>query len=499
MALTVRDILVQPQLQLALVAGGEGLDREVEWAHTCDLPDPWKWVGARQILLTNGSAMPSDAAEQREWMALLAKVGVSAIGIGDSMGGPALDEQVIEFCDREKLPVFTIPYPLPFTAVAQAVAESTNLLQAQRLRLVARLYEFSGHDLLHGYSGSELLTMVGDVVEHDIALVDARCLHPWFQDIPPPSWLSGATARKAGARPEAAAIWTTEDEDIIHAVPLPAMPEAMAFFRPREGTVADSSLLLHAASVLRTSLSRRALDDLQENRRHVDFINRILADQNRFNFESEGWMGQMGYTGTARAIALVRGSEAEREAVLRRLTRHGARLSSTLQGDRHLAIAQHDDLTPLVEHCLEGDVIAGLGSNVEVGEIHHSLQESLWALLAAQDQGPVAEFAPERSWMGFHDPRDGENFMTETLGGLLDPDPMRRELLHTLRTYLAEDRSPQRTSEVLMLHRQTVIQRLRKVEDVLGVKVSRTSSIARLWIALAVHDALHPGTGTPEA
>lgn len=494
MVLTVRDVLAQPQLQLSLLAGGDGLDRDVEWAHTCDLPDPWKWVRARQILLTNGSTMPTGATEQCEWAALLTKVGIAAIGIGDSMGAPALTGDFLAFCDEEKVPVFTIPYPLPFAAVAQAVAESTNLIQAQRLRLVARLYEFSGHDQLNSYSGSELITTVGNVVEHDIALVDARCFHSWFEDIPLPSWLSGASARRASIRQDVAEVWTSPDDDIIHAIPLPAMPEALAFFHPREGSVADPSLLLHAASVLRTSLSRRTLEDLQENRRHVDFINRILADQNRFNFESEGWMRQMGYAGTAQAIALVGGSEADREAVIRRLQRHGTKLSSTLQGDRHLIVAQHSNLPSLAEHCLEAKVVAGVGSVVEIGEIHHSMQESLWALLTAQEgrHGPVAEFNPERSWMGFHDPHGGEHFVTETLDGLLDPSPMRRELLHTLRTYLTEGRSPQRTAQKLMVHRQTVIQRLRKVEDLLGIKLSHTSVIAKLWMALVLHDALQP-------
>jgi PucR family transcriptional regulator, purine catabolism regulatory protein len=501
MPLTVRDILAQPQLQLTLLAGSGGLDGDVEWAHTCDLPDPWKWVGARQILLTNGNTMPKSATGQCEWAALLARVGVAAIGIGDSMGAPSLTRAFLAFCDDERLPVFTIPYPLPFTAVAQAVAESTNLIQAQRLRLVARLYEFSGQDSLNSYSGSELLATVGDVVMHDIALVDARCFHSWFTDIPLPSWLSGATARRASSRQDVAQVWSSSNDELIHAVPLPAMPEALAFFRPREGSIADPSLLLHAASVLRTSLSRRAMEDLLENRRHVDVINRILADQNRFNFESEGLMRQMGYLGTAQAIALVGGCDADREAVNRRLQRHGVKLSSTLQGDRHLVIAQHDDLPAMVEHCLEGSVAAGLGSLVEAGAIHHSLQEALWALLTAQEdrQKPVAEFNPERAWMGFHDPRDAEHFVQQTLGGLLDESPMRRDLLTTLRTYLNEDRSPQRTAQVLTVHRQTAIQRLRKIEDLLNVKLSRSSAIARLWTALAIHEALQTNNhGRPD-
>ena len=64
MAMTVGMLLGRPRLQLTLVGGEEGLDREVSWAHVSDLPDPWDYLGPDELLLTNGTGMGATPAEQ---------------------------------------------------------------------------------------------------------------------------------------------------------------------------------------------------------------------------------------------------------------------------------------------------------------------------------------------------------------------------------------------------------------------------------------------------
>ena len=45
MTMTVRGLLDRPRLQLTLVGGAAGLDREITWAHASDLPAPWDYLG----------------------------------------------------------------------------------------------------------------------------------------------------------------------------------------------------------------------------------------------------------------------------------------------------------------------------------------------------------------------------------------------------------------------------------------------------------------------
>ena len=68
MALTVRDLIQIPHLQLSLRAGAAGLDRAVTWAHASDLPNPWEWLGAGELLLTNGLGLAADGRGQVDYL-----------------------------------------------------------------------------------------------------------------------------------------------------------------------------------------------------------------------------------------------------------------------------------------------------------------------------------------------------------------------------------------------------------------------------------------------
>jgi PucR family transcriptional regulator, purine catabolism regulatory protein len=62
-----------------------------------------------------------------------------------------------------------------------------------------------------------------------------------------------------------------------------------------------------------------------------------------------------------------------------------------------------------------------------------------------------------------------DELITELLGGLVAlPSPRRDELLATLESYLDSARSKAATARRLRLHRQTLYQRLHRIEQLLG-------------------------------
>jgi purine catabolism regulator len=63
------------------------------------------------------------------------------------------------------------------------------------------------------------------------------------------------------------------------------------------------------------------------------------------------------------------------------------------------------------------------------------------------------------------------------------------QLVASLRIFLQENRSLQATAKRLGIHKQTVIYRMRRVEEITGRSISRTEDIASLWLALEA-DAL---------
>lgn len=117
-AITVSDLLAEPQLGLRLLAGEAGQQHRITWAHTSDLPRLWEWVTGGEIMMTNGLSIPADAAGQVELAEELVAAGASVLAIGEKMHAPELTPEFVEACDRLPLPVLNVPYPLPFIAIA---------------------------------------------------------------------------------------------------------------------------------------------------------------------------------------------------------------------------------------------------------------------------------------------------------------------------------------------------------------------------------------------
>src|ERR1700722_9378614 len=90
MAITVRGLLERPRLELTVVGGESGLDREITWAHISDLSAPWDYLGPSDLLLTNGTGIGAAPAEQVHFVERLASIQASGLVIGLGTGGPPL-------------------------------------------------------------------------------------------------------------------------------------------------------------------------------------------------------------------------------------------------------------------------------------------------------------------------------------------------------------------------------------------------------------------------
>ena len=83
-------------------------------------------------------------------------------------------------------------------------------------------------------------------------------------------------------------------------------------------------------------------------------------------------------------------------------------------------------------------------------------------------------------------------WVAETLGALADDDEQSARLRETLRVFLSEKGSFKATAEKLTLHKNTVQYRVRKAEDVLGVRVDENrlqielALLACRWLGVAV-------------
>lgn len=112
------------------------------------------------------------------------------------------------------------------------------------------------------------------------------------------------------------------------------------------------------------------------------------------------------------------------------------------------------------------------------------------ATIGARELGPYALLLRVTS-------RDDlEAFARRTLEPLLAHERAHGgELLRTLRVHLEEDRVQRRTAARCFIHVNTVVYRLRRIEELLGVSLDDPQAVFDLTLALRISDLLEPGAG----
>ena len=92
---------------------------------------------------------------------------------------------------------------------------------------------------------------------------------------------------------------------------------------------------------------------------------------------------------------------------------------------------------------------------------------------------------------------DLEAFARRTLRPLLEHDRGHgSELLRTLRVYLEEDRVQRKAAARCFVHVNTIVYRIRRIEELLRADLADPSTVFDITLALRILDLLEPGSGT---
>jgi len=136
MPLWLEDLLEEPSLGLRLIAGSRGLRLRgpITWVHASEIPDPSPWMEGGEVLLTTGLGVLGSAELQRKLMADLDGRGIAAVGFGVGVCVDEVPQALREEADARDLPLFTVPYDVPFIAVTKQIAREIFNEQYAMLR-----------------------------------------------------------------------------------------------------------------------------------------------------------------------------------------------------------------------------------------------------------------------------------------------------------------------------------------------------------------------------
>lgn len=125
---TVLRLLETRALDLRLLAGGSSprMTAPISWIHSSDLADPTPFLDAGQLVLTTGTqfgpATTTDGAIDA-YVERLAAHGLVGIGFGTEVIRAGTPPELIAACERLGMPLFEVPYRIPFIAVIRTAAD----------------------------------------------------------------------------------------------------------------------------------------------------------------------------------------------------------------------------------------------------------------------------------------------------------------------------------------------------------------------------------------
>ena len=486
-----------PHLRLRLHSGTAGLDRTVTWTHTSDLPEPWQWVSAGELLMTNGMSFPSAAADQEHLLDELDRVGASGLAIGEQMYCPRLTQRFTRASERLGLPVLWIRYPMPFVAISRAIGEATLVEQSQRLMRTARIYDA----LRRTTTGDVARSRIADALSKELRCPVFVCdrltgdaYHPGGPNPPEEVTEAVRTASQGTLAAGARSIVTSSGvEVLVGEVPT---HEQAALAAVREGDVPlDGVLLQHAATVVALELSHTHLV-LEHTRRSGAELTAQLIDGRADQRAARRQLVAAGLDPSQSVFVSVSGAEEQRVrdlhvALWRRSTPH---VTTFRAGAAHAVVPQSDASFAALAAAVGPSARIGVSSVLNtVMRSTDAAREAVWALGTAQRTGePLVRYGSATSWAGVGGVDDAQALVARWLGPLVDHDAQHQTgLLQTLEAFLQNQRSWQRTAAAMNVHRQTVLYRVRKIEELTGAQLSETADIAQLWLAVQARDLLN--------
>ena len=121
---TVADVLALPRLveaEAELVAGSDGLEREVTWVHAAEISDIARYLRGGELLLTAGTGIGRAPADRTAYIEALAEAGASALVIEYGRAFRSVPPELRSAANRLGLPLATLRRNVPFAEVTRSV------------------------------------------------------------------------------------------------------------------------------------------------------------------------------------------------------------------------------------------------------------------------------------------------------------------------------------------------------------------------------------------
>ncbi|WP_161866116.1 PucR family transcriptional regulator [Pseudomonas yangonensis] len=468
--LTVQDLINIDTLKLQALAGLAGAGRMITWAHAVDLPDPWRWISPGDLVMTTGLGIPVGADDQVVWLEQLVQSNASALVVAPRDAAPALTDRLLKAAERLMFPVLLASFELEFNKLSHYVIESVLQAQRERFNATERLFQTYAEALRKEPDMAGRLTILASILELNLGIEDA---------------VSGVIiAESQSARYQAS--------ERVERIPIAGRVRAnLVIARKGERALDDPILVRSLVGLLGVELERLMIHRDQQREEGATLMRSLLGNEAEFTL-ARPILEQRGLTGTLVSLAIKPGGNGPwaQDELHHAPALHSAPPLMLSDQGLLLAIAVEDrDMLDALRTCLGDETVIGVSGAIATATgFNESVRQARLALTQAQDMNVAILRYGEVETGLIMAPKslaEARALVGRYLGPLIEHDRTQgATLLKTLLTFLDNDGSWKATAFDLNIHRQTLVYRLKLVEQLTGIKPTTTQGIARFWIAI---------------
>jgi len=173
MGLTIKDALsMLTSTSIHVIAGESNLDRSISSVNIIEVPTVSAWMKGGELLFTSGFAFQGDMNSACEIISDLFNANVAALVIKPSKYLPEIPRQIIDCAESLGFPLLQIPEDMPYSIIMQPIAERIINTQLDSLRNIEYAHNRLMMALLEGKSVTSICVILSDLISRDVYLFD---------------------------------------------------------------------------------------------------------------------------------------------------------------------------------------------------------------------------------------------------------------------------------------------------------------------------------------
>lgn len=547
--ITVREALSLDVVnRLTVVGGEEGLDRIIKLVNVIEVPDIMDWLIDGEFLMTTGYSFREYPELMQSLVLRMSEANSAALAIKTKRYLTEIPPDIIESADNHKIPLLEIPYDLSFSEIIAPILGVVFNKQNEILQKLEQAHRKLMDLALNGSPLEELCKVSGKLIGNPVAIVDREgalivndeCPDKYKFDL---FFSEGSIEiRKEKLRfgnikeVKYSLEYThgNNEPPTIKAIRIPIIADKYQYghmVAVINNPINDTDILTleRAATIAALEFTKRkAIYEIEKNY-YSDFLEILLS----CDFENVGEIVNRGRVFNidlekATAVILINDGTSEdidelkiymdingsrsKESLLKEISsflnnRQEKNLIAGIKGNNIVVVAavDEDDLpaslketvNALLDH-LHSSLHSDRQVNVGVGKAYRDLRKINRSYEEAREALKIAQLS-EKSNVVFFDNlgfykilseknRDElERFVEELLHPLFEYDRNKKgDLLKTLETYFETNRNLKLTSTRLFTHYNTVLYRIKKIEELIGVSLTSPEDTLNLEIAINI-------------